>query len=111
MIKIEIPIDTPTKFELGDIAADIQKRREEREQTEGGDRETTEGEGKDEVRRAVTQTQRREWLKKDKELRGVKVKWYTEGVREASKSQLWTLLRIMRRFSTRQKFLKNKVRP
>ena len=32
--KIEAPTDTPTKFELGDTAADIQRRREEREQRE-----------------------------------------------------------------------------
>ena len=28
--KIEVPTDTSTEFELGDTAADIQRRREER---------------------------------------------------------------------------------
>ena len=43
MRKIEVPTDTPTEFESGDTATDIQRRREEREQREwGGDRETTE---------------------------------------------------------------------
>ena len=32
--KIEIPTNTPTEFELGDMAADIQCRREEREARE-----------------------------------------------------------------------------
>ena len=32
--KIEVPKDTPTVFELGDTAADIQRRREERDQRE-----------------------------------------------------------------------------
>ena len=32
--KIEVPTGTHTEFELGDIAADIQRRREEREQRE-----------------------------------------------------------------------------
>ena len=30
--KVEIPTDTPTEFELGDTAADIQRQREEKEQ-------------------------------------------------------------------------------
>ena len=30
----EVPTDTPTKFDLGDTTADIQMRREEREQRE-----------------------------------------------------------------------------
>ena len=42
--KIEIPINTPTQFELGNTTADIQRRREEREQREGGGgTETSEG--------------------------------------------------------------------
>ena len=32
--KIEVPTDTPTKFELGGTAANIQMRMEEREQRE-----------------------------------------------------------------------------
>ena len=32
--KIEVPRDTATEFELGDIAPDIQRKREEREQRE-----------------------------------------------------------------------------
>ena len=32
MWRIEVLIDTPTKFELGDTAADIQRRRDKREQ-------------------------------------------------------------------------------
>ena len=32
MMKIEIPIETPTEIELGDTAADIHMRKEEREQ-------------------------------------------------------------------------------
>ena len=34
--KIEIPTDTPTVLELGDTAADIQRRRKEREGEEPG---------------------------------------------------------------------------
>ena len=41
--KIEVPIGTPTEFQLGDTIVDIQKRGEKREQREGGGRETTEG--------------------------------------------------------------------
>ena len=37
------PTDTPTEFELEDTAADIQRRKEVREQREEGIRETTEG--------------------------------------------------------------------
>ena len=33
MKKIKVPNDTPTEFELGDTAADIQWMREERQQT------------------------------------------------------------------------------
>ena len=36
MRKIEVPTDTPTEFELGDTAADIQRRREKREARERG---------------------------------------------------------------------------
>ena len=32
--KTKVPTDTPTEFELGDTAADIQRRREKREQGE-----------------------------------------------------------------------------
>ena len=35
--KIEAPTDTPTEFELGDTAADIQKKREVREQARIGE--------------------------------------------------------------------------
>ena len=31
---IEVPVDTPTEFKLGDTAADIQRKIEEREQRE-----------------------------------------------------------------------------
>ena len=42
--KIEVPTDTPTEFELGDTAADIQRRREERVARQNGGRGTeTEG--------------------------------------------------------------------
>ena len=34
MRKIEVHTDTPTEFELGETAADMQRRREEREQRE-----------------------------------------------------------------------------
>ena len=34
VVKIEIPTDTPTDFELGDTAADLQREREEIEQRE-----------------------------------------------------------------------------
>ena len=34
VMKIKVSTDTPTEFELGDTAADIQRRREEREQRE-----------------------------------------------------------------------------
>ena len=45
MRKIDVPTGKPTEFELGDTAADIQRRREERG-GEGGGRERTErGEG------------------------------------------------------------------
>ena len=37
--KTEVPTDTPTEFELGDTAAVLQRRREEREQ---GDRKEAE---------------------------------------------------------------------
>ena len=52
--KIQAHTDTPREFELGDTAADKQRRREEREQRErtegegGGGKETKEG-GKDRV--------------------------------------------------------------
>ena len=35
--KIEVPRDKPTESELGDKAADIQRRREKREQRERGE--------------------------------------------------------------------------
>ena len=34
MSKIEVPTDTPKEFELGDTAADIKRRKEEKEQRE-----------------------------------------------------------------------------
>ena len=34
MRKIEVPTDTPAQYELGDSAADIRSRREERDQRE-----------------------------------------------------------------------------
>ena len=34
MRKIEVPTDKPARYELGDTAADILRRREEREQRE-----------------------------------------------------------------------------
>ena len=42
MRKIEVPTDTPTEFELGDTAADIQRRREKseaRQREEGGQKQ------------------------------------------------------------------------
>ena len=44
-MKIEVPTDTPTEFKLGDAAADIQRRREEREQrkVEEGEKQQREG--------------------------------------------------------------------
>ena len=37
MRKIDVPKDTPAQYELVDTAADIQRRREEREQREKGE--------------------------------------------------------------------------
>ena len=67
-MKIEVPTDTPTKFELGDTAVDIWRRREEREQREERERE--------EARRAKTPQSTEEAVaKKKQELRGGKAKW------------------------------------
>ena len=41
--KIEVPTDTPTEFELGDTAADIQRRREEATRVETSQLHTDEG--------------------------------------------------------------------
>ena len=66
MLKIEIPTDTPTEFELGDTAADIQKGGEERERGEKEEAEKQHAEERErkEARRSET-PQRREWLKRD----------------------------------------------
>ena len=52
--KIAVSTDTPTKFELGDTAADIQRSREEREQREKGDRQRNNRVRRGRVRRAET---------------------------------------------------------
>ena len=41
--KIEVPSNTQPKFELGDTAADIERRRRERKRGEGGEREERAG--------------------------------------------------------------------
>ena len=52
--KIEIPTDTLTEFELGDTAAAIQRRREEREQREEAEKQQMEEREREETRRAET---------------------------------------------------------
>ena len=54
--KIEVPTDTPSGFELGDTAADTQRRREEREQREREETEKQQREERDgdEARRVET---------------------------------------------------------
>ena len=76
--KIEVPTDTPTEYELGDTAADIQRKREEGKQRE---REDSEKQQREESKPAVQKLHggklhrwRRESLKKGQELRGVKLK-------------------------------------
>ena len=75
--RIEVPTDTPTESELGDTAADIQRRRDKSGRRERGKRQR-----KNRVRRGRRpggrkhhSMQRRQWQKKVQELRGVKVKW------------------------------------
>ena len=60
MRKIEVPTDTPTEFELGDVAADIQRR----EEREAGEREEEAQKQREKPggRKLHTQ-QRREWPK------------------------------------------------
>ena len=72
MRKIEVPRDIPTEFELGDTAADIQSRREEREQRERGrryrnDRGRRWRERKPGGWKLDSHTHRREWPKSDQE--------------------------------------------
>ena len=55
MRKIENPTDTPTECELEDIAADIQKRNEEREQREG----------EEEAQKQKEERQRKESMKEE----------------------------------------------
>ena len=71
--KTELPTDTPTEFPLGDTVADIQRRSEEREQREGGGRQTI-GEQRVEAR-SQSHRYRKQWPEKDQELGGMKVKW------------------------------------
>ena len=59
--KMEVPTDTPTEFELGDTAADIQRRREESEVREEGRGTETDGGIQEGVN--YTLSTRREWLK------------------------------------------------
>ena len=66
--KLEVPTDTPTMFELADTAADIKRRREEREQRERKESEKQEMKEKtrEEAWRVKTPQDewRRQWLKK-----------------------------------------------
>ena len=76
MRKIEIPTDKPTEF--GETAADIQRRRKEREQRERDEAEKQQREEmqREEDRRVETSvTDKVGSGQKDQELRGVKVKW------------------------------------
>ena len=52
--RIEVHIDPPTEFELGDIATDIQRRREEREQRKGEEAEKQQREEREDARKAKT---------------------------------------------------------
>ena len=54
MRKIEVPIDTLTEFELGDAAADIQRRWGERKETEREEAERQQIEETEEARMAET---------------------------------------------------------
>ena len=55
MRKIEVPTETPPEFELGDTAADIQRRRQKREQREREEAEKQQEErGRGKARRAET---------------------------------------------------------
>ena len=67
MRKKEVPRDTPTEFELGDTAADIHRRREEREQRdrEKAQKQKREESEREEAKREET-THSGEWLKSDK---------------------------------------------
>ena len=52
MRKIEFPRDTPTEFELGDTATDIQRKKEGREEREGEEEaQKQQMEEREEVRR------------------------------------------------------------
>ena len=76
--KIEVPTDTPTELKLGITAADIQRRRHEREQRkwEEAEKQQREERKREEARRVETPESTEEAVaKKDQELRRVKVKW------------------------------------
>ena len=77
MRMIEVPTATPTEIDLGDTAANIQRRRQEKEQSEKekAEKQQKEDRERQEARMAVTLQCIEEAVaeKKDQELRGVKV--------------------------------------
>ena len=87
--KIEVPTDTPIELELGETAADIQRRRRkaiEQMEREDAEKQQRKERDREEARKAETpQSQAEEAVaEKDQELRGVKkVKW-TRRVEERS---------------------------
>ena len=88
--KIEIPTDTPTEFELGDTAADIEKRREKREQRER-EREKAEKKEREErerekARRLDTPQSQMQEAVTQKRLRTERSEMNTEGGLKASTS-------------------------
>ena len=83
--KIEVATDIPTEFELGNTAADIHWRTEEREVKE---REKEAQKQREEARRMYLHTQqRREWQKKHARTDRSDTKMDTEAGGEATTSQ------------------------
>ena len=70
--KKDTPTDTPTEFALGDTVADIQKTLEEKEHRQRDEAEKQQREEREETPQSHTEEG---VAKKDKELRGVTVKW------------------------------------
>ena len=95
MKKTEVPTDTPAEFELGDTAADIQRRSVEREQREKkedkkkqtGQRDREEARWSEDTQQEdIAPTEETE-AEKDKELTGGKMKW-TKREEEMAAKQL-----------------------
>ena len=74
--KVEVPTDTPTEFELGDTAADIQRRQERQQREREAEKQQREENEREKPRRAETPQSTEEAVteKRPQELRGVKLK-------------------------------------